>query len=211
MRCSARDDEGALFERLFSDHSDAIYRFCLRRARDHELAEDARSTVFVEAWRRRSEIDLIDQAPRPWLYGVARNVLRNQWRSSRRYADALLRVPVPRADLDSVEEIAERADAATHAAAMRSLLSRLSPGERAVVLLCMVHGTSYAAAASELGLPLGTVRSRLFRARGRLNALAVEMGLGEDDARSGAPSPEIRDLRPRPGVGELRRQLTDRQ
>jgi RNA polymerase sigma factor (sigma-70 family) len=182
MRLSVPEDEDTRFEQLFRDHSEAIYRFCLRHARDHELAEDARSTVFTEAWRRRSEVDLVGQAPRPWLYGVARNVLRNQWRSDRRHASALRRVPGPRADFDSVEEIAERADAATNATLALALLGRLSPGEREVVTLCLVCGLSYAATARELNLPLGTVRSRLSRARVRLNALALESGLVWDGA-----------------------------
>src|SRR4051794_11468222 len=96
------------FERLFREHSDTIYRFCLRRARDAELADDARSAVFFEAWRRRHEVDLADRSALPWLYGVAVNVLRNQRRSLRRRDAVLSRIPVPLDDFESTADVEER-------------------------------------------------------------------------------------------------------
>jgi RNA polymerase sigma-70 factor (ECF subfamily) len=177
MGCGSFESDDARFAKLFRDHGDAIYRFCLRRTHDCEQAQDACSTVFVEAWRRRMEVDLFGRPPRPWLYGVATNVIRNQARSSRRRADLLRRVPGARADFDCVEEIAERLDAAARTAVVLEVMKRLSPGERAVVVLCLVDGCSYEAAARKLDVPVGTVRSRLFRARGRLRLLAGEASM----------------------------------
>lgn len=174
MGCGASESDDQRFAQLFRDHGEAIYRFCLRRTHDREQAQDACSTVFVEAWRRRMEVELFERPPRPWLYAVAANVIRNQARSSRRRADLVRRVPRARAQLDCVEEIAERVDAAALAAVVFEVLERLSPGERAVVALCLVDGCSYEAAALELGVPVGTIRSRLFRARGRLRLLVGE-------------------------------------
>ena len=162
--------ERTQFDRLWREHGDTIYRFCLRRTQDAELAEDARSTVFFEAWRRRREVDLRGRAALPWLYGVAANVLRNQRRSLRRREDAIRRVPPPRAHVDSVDDIADRVDASASAALAMQVLCDLPPGERAVVILCIANELSYADAADALDLPVGTVRSRLFRARARLHA-----------------------------------------
>lgn len=178
MRRGERDEtaaggDQALFAGLFREHADALYGFCLRLTRDAELAEDARSMVFYEAWRRRHEVDLAGRAPRPWLYGVAANVVRNQRRSIRRYEEALKRIPHPGLDLGEADEMAARADALAEARTTRRLLDQLTPSERTVALLCLANGWSYAATAAQLDLPIGTVRSRLSRARARLKSLAA--------------------------------------
>jgi RNA polymerase sigma-70 factor (ECF subfamily) len=164
-----RRDDSERFDRLYRRHADPIFRFCLRRTGDWALAEDIRSAVFYEAWRRRADVDLETRAALPWLYGVAANVIRNHARSARRRAAAMRRVPWERAEADLTEDIAERIDASDRASAARDLMSRLPAGEREVVILCLAEDLSYSAAASVLGLPIGTVRSRLSRARARLS------------------------------------------
>jgi RNA polymerase sigma factor (sigma-70 family) len=161
------------FESLYRLHREAIYRYCLRRLHDPELAEDARSAVFVEAWRRRAAIDFDDRAALPWLYGVAKNVLRNQRRTLRRREAALTRLPRPISDFESVEDADDRLDAARAARHARELIAALPAGERAVVLMCLANELSYTTAAHRLGVPVGTVRSRLARARGRLTCTAL--------------------------------------
>jgi RNA polymerase sigma factor (sigma-70 family) len=164
----------ALFERLFREHAVAIFRFCLRRTGDPAVAEELRSTVFVEAWRRRDEIDLTTRAALPWLYGVAVNAMRNHGRAHRRREAAVRRLSVRHAEYDATDEIASRIDASDRARATLELLKTLSPGERDVVLLCLARDLSYRAAANALDLPIGTVRSRLSRARARLSALTPQ-------------------------------------
>jgi RNA polymerase sigma-70 factor (ECF subfamily) len=166
--------DAVLFERLFREHGGAILGFCLRRTGDRAAAEEARSAVFFEAWRRRAEVDLTTRAALPWLYGVAVNVMRNHGRSRRRWDAALRRLPMPRAELDPADEIACRVDARDRARAALRLIDALPPGERDVVLLCLAGDLSYRAAADMLGLPIGTIRSRLSRARARLIALTPE-------------------------------------
>jgi RNA polymerase sigma-70 factor (ECF subfamily) len=82
------DAFGALYER----HARAIYNYLFRRCADWALAEDLTSVVFLEAFRRRSEVEMRQGKVLPWLYGVATNVLRNQRRSLRRHAAALKRL-----------------------------------------------------------------------------------------------------------------------
>ncbi len=156
------------FEYLYRLHAHEIYRYCLRRVQDRGQAEDACSTVFVEAWRHRATLDVCDRAGLPWLYGVAKNVLRNQRRTLRRREAALTRLPRPISDFECVEDVDERMDAVRAARHAWQLIDALPPPERAVVVLCLADELSYTSAAARLGVPVGTVRSRLFRARAQL-------------------------------------------
>lgn len=170
-RGAARRDDSDRFERLYRRHADAVFRFCLRRTGDWTLADDIRSDVFYEAWRRRHDVDLETRAALPWLYGVAANIMRNHARSVRRHDAAMRRVPWDHAEADVTEDIAERLDASERARMARDLVSCLPAGERDVVILCLAEDLTYSAAANVLGLPVGTVRSRLSRARARLSDL----------------------------------------
>jgi DNA-directed RNA polymerase specialized sigma24 family protein len=87
------DSFGLLFER----HAPTVLRFCFRRTGNAALAEDLTSIVFLEAWRRREKTVFFRGRARPWLLGVALNVLRSQSRAERRYREALARLPAPAA------------------------------------------------------------------------------------------------------------------
>jgi RNA polymerase sigma factor (sigma-70 family) len=174
------DEFGALFER----HADEIYNFCFRRTADWALAEDLTSVVFLEAWRKRSRVDLVNDPPLPWLYGVATNVLRNHSRSLRRFRAALRRLPRPEHGPDIAEEATDRLADEQRMRAILGLVGRLPRSEREVLELCVWAELSYEQAASALELPVGTVRSRLSRARSRLTELAATAELqprGADD------------------------------
>lgn len=163
---------------LFSAHAQAIFTFCFRRTGDWALSEDLMSTVFLEAWRRRREVDLVDRTALPWLYGVAGNVLRNSRRALRRHRAALERMPRAEAAPDFAEDVAERIDHERRMKRLRTVMERLPAHEREALELCAWAGLSYEDAAQALDVPVGTVRSRLSRARARLQAMCEE-----DDAR----------------------------
>lgn len=155
---------------LWDEHAQRIYRYCFRRTADHELAEDLTSIVFLEAWRRRDKLELAAESELPWLYGIAANVVRNQWRSQRRYRAALARLPRlgAEADLapDAVDHLAEQEQ-------MRRLakkLKALPQVEQDVLTLCAWEDLSPKEVAVALGVPEATVRTRLHRARKRLRA-----------------------------------------
>jgi len=167
----------AVFDLLYRRYANSVYRFCLRRTGDADLAEDALATVFLEAWRRRGEVDLTSRPAEPWLYGVARNVLRNQQRTLRR-RDASLR-DLGRATAPSAaDEVSERVERRQALELLLCALHALPPAQRAVVGLCVLEDRSYEAAAGALRIPVGTVRSRLSRARLHL-ALAVRAADGD--------------------------------
>ncbi|MEV6926823.1 RNA polymerase sigma factor [Dactylosporangium sp. NPDC051485] len=159
----------AAFGELFRRYSRPVYNHCFRRLASWSAAEDATSIVFLEAWRRR-EAAVTDAAGSllPWLLGIATNVTRNQRRAARRYATALYRLPGVAAEADHAEDVAERLDDERRMRHVLAALSGLSRDEQDVVALIVMSGLSYQQAAVALGVPEGTVASRLGRAKARL-------------------------------------------
>ena len=177
----ARHGDTAAFGELFERHAKPIYNYCFRRTADWAIAEDLTSTTFLIAWRSVGRESLQAESALPLLYGIATNALRNRKRSVRRGRDAFARLPLARiAEPDFADEAVQRAD---DAAAMRSLLelfARLPQREQDVLALCEWSDLSYDDAATALGVPIGTVRSRLARGRNRLRELVAATGPEQD-------------------------------
>jgi RNA polymerase sigma-70 factor (ECF subfamily) len=170
-RAGDRDAFGVLFDR----RARLIYNYCFRRIGNWAGAEDALSVVFLEAWRRR-EKELPPDKVLPWLFGIATNVVRNQRRSERRYLSALCRVPKVQDEPDFVEDSEQQLDDRRQAEAALNRLRKLPLREQDVFFLCDVMELSYEDTALALNVPVGTVRSRLSRARARLRELAARCG-----------------------------------
>jgi RNA polymerase sigma-70 factor (ECF subfamily) len=157
--------ERAAFDAIYRLYADKVYGFCLRRTGNTALADEARAIVFLEAWRRRREIDFRSKPVAPWLYGVARNVLRNQSRAERRQnATQRSLGRLPRYSEDLTEHLQRRQEMSALLRSLRTLPS----AQREVIGLCLLDDDSYEAAAGKLQIPVGTVRSRLSRARVQL-------------------------------------------
>ncbi len=159
---------GVLYER----HARAIYNYLFRRCADWGLAEDLTSVVFLDAYRRRATARIDEEKVLPWLYGVATNVLRNQRRSVRRHAEALRRLAPPEPVTGLAGDAVERIDAERRMRAVLAAVQELPQSDQEVLALCVWSELSYEDAAVALGVPVGTVRSRLSRARRRLTELA---------------------------------------
>jgi RNA polymerase sigma-70 factor (ECF subfamily) len=155
---------------LFDRHGEAVRAFCARRTGSTDAAEDLVSIVFLEAWRRRDDVGLVDSNALPWLYGIARRTMHHRWRTALRHRRALDRLASAPATPDHADEVAGRLDDERHLTRLRAALARLKPPDRDVLVLCVWQGLTYAEAAVALGVPVGTVRSRLSRARARLEA-----------------------------------------
>jgi RNA polymerase sigma-70 factor (ECF subfamily) len=152
---------------LFRRYSRSVYAYCARRTGNFDLAEDLTSVVFMEAFRRRRKLQLSNASALPWLIGVANNVVRNADRSLRRYRSALNRIPVPANGASSEENTMERLGAQEALARALQAIAVLTQGEQDVVLLVLWSEFSYADASTALGIPIGTVRSRLASARAK--------------------------------------------
>ena len=194
LRGGVRAGHAAAFAELFDRHGRSVYNYCFRRTADWSLAEDCLSVVFLEAWRHREDVQLAEGSLLPWLLGIANNVVRNQARSLRRYQAALRRLPPATADDDVAEEVAGRVDDQRRMRAVLELVGRLPVQEQEALALCGWSGLSYRQAAAALGVPVGTVRSRLSRARARLREALAEPG-GARGQRWGEHSPVLRRSR----------------
>ena len=166
---AGESSDAVAFGRLFGRHAQDVYTFCARRTADLALAEDLTSITFLEAWRHRDRVPAaqVDDAL-PWLLGVANNVVRNARRGQHRYQAVLERLPVPSVAPPAEEQVVARS--ATEAGLRDALfaISALAQREQEVVMLVLWSGLSYEEAAMALAIPVGTVRSRLSRARSKL-------------------------------------------
>lgn len=168
-----RAGDRAAFGVLFDAFAGAVHRYATRWTGDPSAAEDVVSMTFLEAWRLRERLHPDGGSVLPWLLGIATNMLRNTGRSARRHRDALRRMPAPVPEQDFAEVLADRAYDAARLAAAHRAIGRLRRSEREVVLLCVWSGLDYAGAAEALGVPVGTVRSRLSRAREKVRGLVA--------------------------------------
>jgi RNA polymerase sigma-70 factor (ECF subfamily) len=183
MRTRVRNGDPDAFAELFDECARTVYNHAFRLTADWSLAEDVMSTTFMEAWRRRASVEAEGSSLRPWLLGIATNVARSHHRSNRRYRNAASAAAAAHAAEDRVEDHAEetagRLDDRRRINATLAALSLLKRPEREVLTLCLWEGMEYAEAARALGIPVGTVRSRLSRARSKLRKLADAQLLGE--------------------------------
>ncbi|MGW7660379.1 RNA polymerase sigma factor [Streptomyces sp. NPDC054756] len=171
-RARVRNGDPDAFAELFDECARAVYNHAFRLTVDWSTAEDVMATTFMEAWRRRGTVDAEGGTLRPWLLGIATNVARSHHRSDRRYRAAARAAAAAMEDVeDHAEEIAGRVDDRRTLQATLTALSLLKRAEREVLTLCLHEGMAYAEVARVLGIPVGTVRSRLSRARGKLRRL----------------------------------------
>jgi RNA polymerase sigma factor (sigma-70 family) len=157
--------DAAGFMALFWSHGPGVHAYLARRA-GRQVADDLFGEVWLRAFRARATYDHRSTDPQPWLYGVARNTLRAHWRLQRR-VDPISTVDVP----DPWDEIDGRLDASRHADELRRALALLTPDEREVLLLVAWERLTPAEVALTLGIPQGTARSRLHRARHTLQGV----------------------------------------
>jgi RNA polymerase sigma factor (sigma-70 family) len=159
MSASLRDPEA--FAEIFERHFDPIHSFIARRV-GADLATDIASDVFLTAFERRNRFDTARSDALPWLYGIAANKLRRHRRSEARRLRALAKTE------PTEEAVADRQTAIDPLVA--SALLSLQTADREVLLLFTWAELRYEEVAEALAIPVGTVRSKLNRARRQLRA-----------------------------------------
>lgn len=173
------------FSAVYTEHVDAIYGFLARRV-GAQLAEELTAQTFVEALARHDRYDPERGPIGPWLFGIAANLLRRHYRQEERALRAIAAYAgrVPLALEDDEERVESRLVADERWPAVAEALLSMSPGERDVLLLYAWADLPYSAIAGVLDVPVGTVRSRLSRARGRLTAILDQNSspAGDEDA-----------------------------
>ncbi|WP_369382905.1 RNA polymerase sigma factor [Streptomyces sp. cg36] len=184
MRERIRAGDREAFAELYEEYSRGVYNHAFRLTGDWSTAEEVMSDTFLEAWRTRGKIEPHGGSLRPWLLGIATNKARNANRRVRRRIAFLARRPGTDEVVDFADASASRIDDSRELAAVRHALTLLRRPEREVLALCVWCGLDYAEAGEALGVPTGTVRSRLSRARVRLRKLTDEqLGTRSGDRR----------------------------
>jgi RNA polymerase sigma factor (sigma-70 family) len=150
-------DEG-WFTRIYAAHYPHIVKYGLRRLADADASDELAQEVFVIAWRRRGEVP---DHSLPWLYGVARRLLANQWRARRAAPDVL---PITEAR----ETSSLGPDAAVGVADLRAALATLTDLDQEILRLVGWEELTVSEAAQVLGCTRTTAAVRLHRARKRL-------------------------------------------
>ncbi|MEV6008194.1 RNA polymerase sigma factor [Streptomyces sp. NPDC051976] len=171
-RLRAGDEDS--FRVLFREYGRAVYNHCFRLTGDWSVAEDCVSLVYLEVWRMREKVEPHGGSLLPWLLGIATHVVHHRRRTARRHRALMERMPPPAPLPDFADEVVGRLADQERIAAVRKTLDQLSRPDREVLALCVWAGLDYAATAEALGIPVGTVRSRLSRARRRLEKLAQQ-------------------------------------
>ncbi|GAA2363193.1 RNA polymerase sigma factor [Nonomuraea africana] len=159
------DPEG--FGEIFDAHFGEIHRYVAQRLGPDD-AEDVVAETFLTAFRKRGQYDPSRASVRSWLYGIATNLVGKHRRSEVRALRALDRLPHDRDVQGLAEGVAVRVSAQSLGPSLAGAISRLGKGDRDVLLLVALAGLSHEEIATALGIPYGTVGSRLNRARKKL-------------------------------------------
>jgi RNA polymerase sigma factor (sigma-70 family) len=182
---AARAGDPAAFGDLYRRHRDRIYGHALRLTRSSPDAEDVTALVFLEAWRRRERVRVVDGTILPWLFVTTANVIRNHERAARRHRAAMSSLPPASAAPDHAPEIDDNIDRLGPRSELRRAFVALSARDQEVVTLCVLEEVPLAEAAATLGIPLGTLKSRLSRAKARLSR-SLEVTFDPDPTTGGA-------------------------
>jgi RNA polymerase sigma factor (sigma-70 family) len=179
-------NDGRAFASIFDRYYDEIWRYVRRRA-GRTAADELASETFVRAFAGRASYDRAQANARAWLYGVATNLLRERYRSEGRYLRAVGRAFEGASAADGTDEVDARVDASALAPRLGVALAGLSADDRDALLLLAVAELSYEEIAVATGVPVGTVRSRLHRARRRMQqALASDPSAASESINDGA-------------------------
>jgi RNA polymerase sigma-70 factor (ECF subfamily) len=179
-----RQGDEEAFVALYRRHRDAVHRFALLRTGSAAQAADVTQETFLHLMTRPEQFDPARGTLAAWLCGVARNLARRETRSREDATDPEAFDGEAATAPELVEENgpAERLLAAETAEQVRVALAAVAPHYRDVLILCELSDLSYAEAAQVCGIEVGTVRSRLARARAqfadRLSRLGLLQGPG---------------------------------
>ncbi|MGW7533058.1 RNA polymerase sigma factor [Amycolatopsis sp. NPDC054798] len=165
-------DLHSVFQNLFDRHARDVRRYLASRA-GPSVADDLVSDTFLTALQRRASYDPARASARAWLFGIATNLLRRHARTESRYLRAAAHdehgAPVAQGHADRVADLV---DAQARVRGLAAALAGLAPGDRDVLLLTSWGELDASEIGAVLGIPAGTVRSRLHRVRRLLRAQA---------------------------------------
>ena len=161
--------EAQLLRALHDEHAAALWSYVVRLTGDRGRAEDVVQETLLRAWRHPEVLDQSKGSPRAWLFTVARRIVIDDWRATRSRPEHMTADPPEQPVADLAEQTV---DTAIVSAALRTL----SREHREVLLECYYRDASVADAATRLGVPQGTVKSRTHYALRALRMSLDQMG-----------------------------------
>ncbi|WP_235511262.1 RNA polymerase sigma factor [Agromyces sp. Root81] len=160
-------DEPAVFGVLFDRHATSIHRYAARRL-GQQAADDVMAETFLVAFERRAAFDVGVADARPWLFGIATTLMKQRARLEAKAWKGMVAALAAEITPDALERSDEQIDAERMSRRLASALRALHARDRDALLLYAWGDLDYEGVAAALGIPVGTVRSRLNRARRRL-------------------------------------------
>lgn len=189
VAATARGDEGA-FEQLYDSLSATVFGVCRRVLRDPSEAEEVAQEVLLEIWRTASRYDAARAGVRSWAVVIAHSRAVDRVRSSerRRAREEATALPEPPA----IDEVSEAAVSAFEVRRVRKAMTALSDVQRESVRLAFYGGHTHREVATLLGVPLGTVKTRIRDGLGRLRAqLGPELDADAEQVLGGVSGDEL--------------------
>jgi RNA polymerase sigma-70 factor, ECF subfamily len=171
------------FAEVFDRYYAQIHGYASRRLGEG-LADDVAAETFLVAFTRRKKFDLSRSDARPWLYGIASNLIARQHRAEARRYRALTRVGIDAVIEGHADQVAVRLDAQASRRALAAALADIPRGERDVLLLVAWAELTSEQVGEALGIPAGTARTRLHRARTKLCAALAQTGITTTEERT---------------------------
>jgi RNA polymerase sigma factor (sigma-70 family) len=165
------------FAILYDRHHQRVHRYVARRL-GHDLADDLMAETFLIAFQARARYDPAYADARPWLYGIATNLIGRRHRAETRFWRLIAQTGVDDTVEPPIDQVTDRVTAQSMRRELASAVAGLPRGQRDVLLLTAAGGLSAEEIASALGIAKGTVHSRLNRARKKMRNV-----LGETDPR----------------------------
>ncbi len=168
FECSLREPQR--FAVLFDRHAPHIYRYLARRV-GRQVADDLLAETFLAAFARRDRYDLAFADARPWLYGIATNLVGQHRRDEARQHGVMQAAAAEPAVPGHADQVAADVTAQAMRTLLVTALAALPAGDRDVLLLIAWEQLTYQEVSQALAIPVGTVRSRLHRARARVRQI----------------------------------------
>ena len=161
--------EADLLRELHEQHAGALWSYALRLTGDRGRAQDVVQETLLRAWRNPQILDPELDSQRSWLYTVARNIVIDEWRTTRWK---------PETEIDQIPDqpIGDASDQVVNRHLVTAALGRLTQEHRDVLRECYFRGSSVAQAAHVLGIAPGTVKSRIYYALRALRLVIEELG-----------------------------------
>ncbi|WP_067474847.1 RNA polymerase sigma factor [Actinomadura hibisca] len=173
-------DEPEWFSALFDRYGGRIHDYAARRL-GNDAAEDIVAETFFVAFRKRSSYDLTRTMARPWLYGIATNLIARHRRTEERYYRTFQRTGVDPLPEPLADTVVTRVAAQGQERRLAGVLRKMPRGDRDVLLLIAWADLTYEEVAAALDLKVGTVRSRLHRARRKARAALEQTASAQEE------------------------------